>query len=319
MQSSSTDTAKNALSGRSLAVSPRRTFTLLPIVSWLTLSAGAYAQNITGSIVGQVSDPSGSAVPGAAISAVNIDTGLTARTTTDTSGSYSLPNLLAGSYEIAVRKEGFQTTSVSRLPLLSAQTLRQDVTLQVGAVQQSVEVTGQALLIRTDSQTIGSSLGARQAADLPLAGRSIDSLLAMAPGVETSGTNPRISGSSYWGGTNYTLNGVSVMDSANSRSAGTSGATNFTFANFPSPDSLQEFKIDSGNQSAEYRNVASIVMVVKQGGNQFHGLAYEFLQNTALNANTFLLNATGQPRATSHLNQFGADLGGPILKNRLFL
>src|SRR5262245_45186822 len=250
------------------------------------------AQNITGSIVGQVSDASGSAVPGAAISATNVDTGLTAQTTTDTSGSYSIPNLLAGRYEITVRKEGFQTTSVSRLPLLSAQTLRQDVTLQVGAVQQNVEVTGQALLIRTDSQTIGSSLGARQAADLPLAGRSIDSLLAMAPGVETSGTNPRISGSSYWGGTNFTLNGVSVMDSANSRSAGTSGATNFTFANFPSPDSLQEFKIDSGNQSAEYRNVASIVMVVKQGGNQFHGLAYEFLQNTDLNANTFLLNAT---------------------------
>ena len=89
-------------------------------------------------------------------------------------------------------------------------------------------------------------------------------------------------------------------------------------ANLPTPDSLQEFKIESGNQNAEYRNVASIMMVVKQGTNQFHGLAYEFLQNTALNANTFLLNATGQPRAASHLNQFGADLGGPIIKNRLF-
>src|SRR5262245_50634823 len=77
------------------------------------------AQNITGSIVGQVSDASGSAVPGAAISAMNVDTGLTAQTNTDTSGSYSLPNLLAGPYEITVRKEGFQTTSVSRLPLLS--------------------------------------------------------------------------------------------------------------------------------------------------------------------------------------------------------
>ena len=92
------------------------------------------AQNITGAIVGQVADPSGSAVPGAAISAMNMDTGLTAQTTTDTSGSYSIPNLLAGSYEITVRKQGFQTTSVSRLALLSAQTLRQDVTLQIGAV-----------------------------------------------------------------------------------------------------------------------------------------------------------------------------------------
>src|SRR5262245_54889599 len=281
-------------------------------------SAAMRAQNITGSIVGQVADTSGLAVPSAAVSATNMDTGLAAQTVTDTSGSYSIPNLLAGSYEITVQKQGFQTTTVSRLGLLSAQTLRQDVMLQVGAVQQSVEVAGQALLIRTDSQTIGSSLGARQVADLPLAGRSIDSLLAMAPGVETSGTNSRISGSSYWGGTNFTLNGVSVMDSANSRASGTSGATNLTFANLPTPDSLQEFKIESGNQNAEYRNVASIMMVIKQGTNQFHGLAYEFLQNTDLNANTFLLNATGQPRAASHLNQFGADLAGPIARNRLF-
>ena len=204
------------------------------------------------------------------------------------------------------------------IQLLSAQTLRQDMKLEVGAVQQSVEVAGQALLIRTDSQTIGSSLGSRQVADLPLAGRSIDALLAMAPGVETSGANPRIAGSAYWGGTNFTLNGIGVNDSANSRAANTSGVSNFGEANLPSPDSLQEFKIESGNQSAEYRNVASVMMVVKQGTNGFHGLAYEFLQNTDLNANTFLLNATRQPRAPSHLNQFGADLGGPIRKNRLF-
>ena len=136
---------------------------------------------------------------------------------------------------------------------------------------------------------------------------------------DLSGANPRISGSSYWGGSNFTLNGVSLNDSANSRASGTSGVSGFGEANFPSPDSLQEFKIESGNQSAEYRNVASVMMVIKQGTNQFHGLAYEFLQNTDLNANTLLLNATGQPRAPSHLNQFGGDLGGPILKNRLFV
>src|SRR6266545_375297 len=95
-------------------------------------SAMLDAQNITGSIVGQVTDASGSAVPAAAITVKNMDTGLTAQTITDTSGSYSLPNLLAGTYEITVRKTGFQTTSVSRLALLSTQTLRQDVSLQLG-------------------------------------------------------------------------------------------------------------------------------------------------------------------------------------------
>jgi hypothetical protein len=88
--------------------------------------------------------------------------------------------------------------------------------------------------------------------------------------------------------------------------------------NLPAPDSLQEFKIESGNQNAEYRNVASIMMVLRQGSNAFHGSVYEFLQNTALNANTLLLNAAGQPRTTSRLNQFGADLGGPVFRNKLF-
>src|SRR5690348_4902711 len=149
-----------------------------------------YSQNITGSILGQVADPSGSAIPGAAVNVRNLDTGGTAQTTTDTLGSYSIPNLLAGTYEITVRRPGFQTLTVRGLQLLSAETLRQDMKLEVGAVAQSVEVAAQAPLIRTDSQTIGSSLGSRQVADLPLAGRSIDSLLAIAPGVETSGANP---------------------------------------------------------------------------------------------------------------------------------
>ena len=113
-----------------------RRIRVVPFLSLVTLSCGVvYAQNISGSIVGQVSDSSGLAVPATAISARSIDTGLTAQTTTDSSGSYSIPNLLAGNYEITVRKDGFQTITVSRLALLSSQTLRQDVTLSVGAVQ----------------------------------------------------------------------------------------------------------------------------------------------------------------------------------------
>ena len=209
-----------------------RRFSVTLLFALIALACvGIYGQNITGSVLGQVADPSGSAIPGAAVTVRNLDTGSTAQTTTDASGSYSVPNLLAGAYEISVHRPGFQTVTVRGLQLLSAQTLRQDLKLEVGAVQQSIEVAGQASLIRTDSQTIGSSLGSRQVADLPLAGRSIDSLLAMAPGVETTGANPRISGSSYWGGANFTLNGISVNDSANSRASGTSGVSNFGEAN----------------------------------------------------------------------------------------
>src|SRR5262245_28248717 len=105
-----------------------RTQALLLLTIGALTCASIDAQNITGSIVGQVSDTSSSAIPGASISAMNVDTGLTAQTVTDTSGSYSIPNLLAGTYEITVRKTGFQTTSVSPFALLSSQALRQDVT-----------------------------------------------------------------------------------------------------------------------------------------------------------------------------------------------
>ncbi len=289
---------------------------LLVCAALVLLPAGG--QNITGSIVGQVSDPSGSAVPGATVTVRNEGTGLTAEAVVDQSGSYSVPNLFAGVYSITVRKPGFETVDLRNIQLLASQTVRQDVTLRVGEVRQTVEVTAAAPLIHTDTQTIGSTLVTRQLADLPLATRAIDSLIQLAPGVSTSGNNPRISGSSYWGGNNFTLNGVSVNDIGNGGAAYTSGVSNLGLANMPAPDSLQEFKVDSGNQNAEYRDVATVTMVTKQGANSFHGLAYEYLENNALNANQFLLNATGQPRPAYKLNQFGGDLGGAIVKNRLF-
>jgi len=287
---------------------------LCSVFSWLSL----HGQNITGSIVGQVGDASGSAVSGATVTIRNLDTGSIAEATVDEKGTYTVPNLFAGHYEITVAKPGFQTVNVRNIQLLASQTLRQDLTMQVGEVKQTIEVTSQAALIHTDNQTIGSSLGGNQLANLPLANRSIDNLIQLAPGASTTGNNPRISGSSYWGGNNFTLNGVSVNDIGNGGAAYTSGVSGLGLANMPAPDSLQEFKIDSGNQNAEYRDVATVTMVTKQGSNAFHGLAYEYLENKDLNANQFLLNATGQARPQYNLNQFGADLGGAFLKNKLF-
>src|SRR5438105_4902329 len=117
-----------------------------------------YAQNITGSIVGQVADASGSAIPATVITVRNTGTGAVSQAATDVSGSYSIPNLLAGAYESTAQKEGFQTLTIGGIQLLSAQNLRQDVKLQVGAVQQKIEVAGQALLIRTDRSTRSSRI-----------------------------------------------------------------------------------------------------------------------------------------------------------------
>src|SRR5262245_23374950 len=136
----------------------------------IALSTGTVlnAQNITGSILGQVADPSGLPIPGAIIIVKSTETGITATTVTDSSGTYSIPNLLASTYQVTARKDGFQTLTVRGIQLLSAQTLRQDVNLQVGAVQQTVEVVAKAIVIRTDSQTVGRSVGRRSASALAL-------------------------------------------------------------------------------------------------------------------------------------------------------
>lgn len=288
------------------------------LIGLTSISSFVYGQNITGSIVGDVLDASGSAVPDTVIAVRNQGTGISVEAKVNQSGTYSVPNLLAGQYRIEAKKEGFQTIEIQNIQLPAGQTVRQNITLQVGAVQQSVQVEGQTPLIRTDSQTIGNSFGLKQVSELPLATRSIEGLLSLASGVSTAGNNPRISGSNYWGGNNFTLNGVSVNDPGNGGIAYTSGVPSLNMANMPAPDSLQEFKVDSGNANAEYRAVGTVTMVTKSGTNEFHGLAYEYLQNTALNANQFLLNATGQQRPDSKMNQYGADLGGPILKNKIF-
>jgi hypothetical protein len=288
-------------------------FTVLTFVSSLI-----YGQNITGSIVGEVVDASGAAIPETVIIVHNLGTGVSVEAKVNQSGTYTVPNLLPGQYRIEARKQNFQTVEIQNIQLLAGQTVRQNFTLQVGAVQQTVQIDGQAPLIHTDTQTIGSSFGLKQVSELPLATRSIDGLLGLSAGVSTAGNNPRISGSNYWGGNNFTLNGVSVNDIGNGGIAYTSGVASLNMANMPAPDSLQEFKVDSGNANAEYRSVGTVTMVTKSGGNDYHGLAYEYLQNTVLNANTFLLNATGQPRPNNKMNQYGADFGGPILKNKIF-
>jgi len=282
------------------------------------LASTANAQDITGSIVGRVTDASGAAIVGASVLVHNEGTGADTKQTVGSSGDYAVPNLFAGQYSIVIQKEGFASATVHNLSLRASQILRQNVALKAGAVFDTEEVKASDGLIHTDNQMLGSSLGAKQLEELPLATRSIDNLIQLAPGVTTSGSNPRISGSNYWGGNNFTLNGISVNDAGNGGGAYTSGVSNLAMANMPSPDSLQEFKVDSGNLNAEYRDVASITMVTKQGTNAFHVMAYEYFQNAALNANQFMLKAKGISRPVGNVNQFGIGLGGPLLKNRVF-
>jgi hypothetical protein len=296
----------------------RSRIALYVIAIALFLASPTLAQNITSSMLGQVTDPSGAAIPGAQVTITNVGTGVAINATTNTGGTYSVPNLLAGFYDVAASKEGFETYKKTGIQLEAVGTLRVDITLKVGATRQTVTVAAAATMVQTDSQTISSTLTNNQVTELPFTYNTVVGLLTLVAGAQTAWgySNPQTGGTTHWGGNNFSLNGVPVNDIGNGGGAYAYGGGGTSLANLPGRDSLQEFKVETANMNAEYRDVGNVTMVTKQGTNQFHGELYEYLGNTDLNANTFLLNSTGQPRAPIHTNQFGVDIGGPIKKNK---
>ena len=218
-------------------------------------------------------------------------------------------------YDITVTKSGFVTEAVTAIRVLSSQTVRVDIRLELGAMQQTVSVSGEVALVHTDTQTISSSISTRIMGDLPKSSQSIDALIGLVPGAATTGGNAMIAGSGYWGGNDWNLDGVSMQDASNGRGAGAYGLGLITL---PSTNALQEFRVSSGALNAEFRNTTGITMVLKQGTNSFHGEAYAYVENKNLNANTFLGNAHGQPRPDYDRDQYGGLIGGPIKKNKLF-
>lgn len=203
--------------------------------------------------------------------------------------------------------------------LFSAQTGRIDVVLQVGNLKQEVTVVSQVPLVQTDSIGVGNSVSTEQLENLPTALQTVDAMIATAPGVQLANggdaTNTPIGGGTHWGSVNYTLNGVEVNDPGNSGAVTVQGVGLLVL---PPPSSIQELKVQSNNMTAESRGKSQVTLVSKAGSNAYHFELYEYFQNTDLNANSFLLNAAGQSRAPNHLNQFGGNVGGPVLHDKLF-
>jgi hypothetical protein len=165
---------------------------------------------------------------------------------------------------------------------------------------------------------ISNSVSTTQLQNLPTSMQTVDAFISLSPGVQSAGdaTNPPIGGGTHWGSVNFTLNGVGVNDPGNSGAVTVQGVGLLVL---PPPSSIQELKVQANNVTAENRSHSTVTLVTKAGTNAYHFEAYEYLQNTKLNANTFLLNATGKPRAENRLNQFGGNLSGPILRDKLFV
>lgn len=276
------------------------------------------AQEATGKIIGNVSDPTGAAVPRAAVTVTNVETNIAHSTTSDNAGYYQVLQLPIGHYKVTVEAQGFeQQTVVPAAPLEINQSQRVDVQMSVGKLSTAVTVEGQAPLVETQNSTIGATVTGEAIFELPLNGRDTLDLLKTQPGVTF--TNGSDTGNTSAG--NYNIGGQR-SDSITYLLDG--GLNNDLLSNGvvadPNPDSVAEFRVLESDYSAEYgRNAGGIVSVVtKSGTNQFHGTAYDYLRNDDFDANTFFNNEQGLPVPVLKRNQYGATLGGPIIRNKLF-
>jgi hypothetical protein len=171
------------------------------VVFHLIAGVSGWGQTITSTIMGQVNDPTGAAVPGARVIAKHSETGISSEGASDSSGAYSIPELQPGTYEVSVSKAGFVTHTVTGIGVLASQTVRVDIKMELGSTQQTMTVMGEAPLLHTDTQSITSSISTRIVGDLPKSLQSIDTLIGLVPGAAYTGSDAMISGSGYWGET----------------------------------------------------------------------------------------------------------------------
>lgn len=287
-------------------------FSLLLFLS----SVGLWAQALS-SLNGTVSDGSGSVVPNASLELTNLDTSFKRAGTSDAAGVYAFPQLAPGRYRLTVKAEGFTAKTFNDLVLAVATATTQLVQLEVGAVTEVVSVEATAAQVNQRDASLGNNFGLKAILELPMEGRNIIGLLALQPGVTYYGEN----GNSYRSGNvnggkadqaNITLDGVDVNDQQD--------RTSFTAAIRLPLDTVQEFRILTTGVSAEFgrSSGAQITLASRSGTNDLHGSTYWFLRNKATNANSFFNNQNGIPLAKLNRNIYGATLGGPIRKNRLF-
>lgn len=263
---------------------------------------------IAGELTGRVLDPSGSSISGATVQLVNLSTGISQSTSTTSSGDYVFINLNPGSYRVVVSAPGFNSLSRSGITVITGQTVAVDLTVTVGAQQQTVTVTGDAPLLQAATSNIETNIPATTIATMPLNTRNFVQLATLAPGVQLPpGTVlPRINGGRPR--TNeYLFDGISALQPE-------PGQVVF----FPILDDIQEFTVEANNVPAEFGrfNGGVVNVATRSGSNAFHGSLFEYFRNEDLNARNYF--ATNGPKPEYRRNLYGASFGGPVLRDRLF-
>lgn len=276
--------------------------------------SSSWAQNTTGTILGVVKDASGAVVAGAKVRVVNDDTNIGVDVIVNNNGDYVAPNLTASVYTVHAEAAGFKKASIAHITLPLNGTVRQDVHLETGRLEQEVTVTAEAPVINSESSSISSIVDSHAVQNLPLDGRTLDNLVLFTPGMTSdSASNPRLAGSLYWGGNSYSVDGVAFNDTGNGGAA-YSYSTRLTTT--PSVDTVQEIKVESMNARAENEGSAAISMITKAGTNRLRISLYEYHRDRALTAKNFF--TTGLDKPQFNRNELGTAVSGPIIKNRTF-
>ena len=294
----------------------------------LCLASGALAQTATtGVLQGTIRDTAGALIPEAAVMVTNVATGETRETKSNAKGLYVVPQLQPGTYQVEIAPTGFEHDIHKGVVIAVTETTVIDARLKVGSVETTVEVSDGAPLVESTEQSLGDVVGPEEVATLPLVNRNFTQIIDLSAGVTAAVTRADELGRGSGGAVpeaeggginvqgarasdnNFQLNGVNVND------FGGSGLG----IPIPNPDTIQEFRVQTGMYDAEYGRVAgaNVDVVTRTGSNQFHGTVFEFLRNDVLNANDYFLKQNGAARPELKQNQYGATLGGPVVRDKL--
>ena len=271
------------------------------------------AQEDRATVTGTVTDPSGATIPDASIEINSAATGFRREVKTNDSGAFLIPGLQIGTYEVAIRKDGFRTAQYAAFQLAVGQIRTINAQMQIASNSQEVLVVAEAEALDQSTSKVGGVIEARQVAELPINGRAWTALMALVPGAMDSGGGTQ--GSIRFAGrakddTNYRFDGV---DASGISAQGPATNTRLQI----STEAIAEFKVDTALYGADTGGTAGgqVEVISKSGSNSFHGTAFEYLRNNKLNSRTPFDGSTLPPL---RLNQFGGSLGGRIIKDRTF-
>jgi Carboxypeptidase regulatory-like domain/TonB dependent receptor len=301
------------------------------VCAFVLLALALASASITGSISGVVTDKSGAVVSGASVVATDTTTGVKTTQKTDAKGFYNLPTLAVGTYDLEITQAGFKTYRQTGLVIDANSALRADASLQVGSINEKIEISTNAAQVETQSTQMGEVIEGTKMTSMPLNGRNFIDLLALQPGVSPyQCTSSNCNDTTQGVGADETMVSGDQTNGTQSVNGGRMGSNGFMVngadaqegvhngaAILPNLDSISEFRIITNNFNAEYGNFSGgqINVVTKSGTNQFHGDLFDFLRNTDFDAANFF---AGGQRGDFKQNQFGGIFGGPIKKDKIF-